>query len=192
MSIETRASLLMRLRATDDALAWSDFVCIYEPVIYRIARSRGLQDADAREVTQDVLLAVAGAIHRFDPDRETRFSGWLARITRNATIDRLRRQRERGSGLSDMIRTLQEVPESVQSDSAVFDLEHRRQVFRWAAKKVRGRVTDQSWQAFWLTAVDGESAELVAKKMSMKVGAVYVARCRVLAKIKSAATEVDQ
>jgi RNA polymerase sigma-70 factor (ECF subfamily) len=192
MSIETRASLLMRLRATDDSLAWSDFVGIYEPVIYRIARSRGLQDADAREVTQDVLLAVAGAIHRFDPDRETRFSGWLARITRNATIDRLRRQRERGSGLSDMIRTLQEVPETLQTDSAIFDLEHQRQVFRWAAKRVRGQVTAQSWQAFWSTAVDGESADSVAKQLSMTVGAVYVARCRVLAKIKSAVSEVDQ
>jgi len=192
MSIETRASLLLRLRAADDAVAWSDFVCIYEPVIYRIARSRGLQDADAREVTQDVLLSVAGAIHRFDPDRETRFSGWLARITRNATIDRLRRQRERGSGLSDMVRTLREVPESVQTDSAVFDLEHRRQVFRWAAAKIRQQVSDQSWQAFWLTAVEGESASGVAKKLSMTVGAVYVARCRVLAKIKIAAAEVDQ
>jgi len=46
MSIETRASLLLRLRAADDTVAWYDFVCIYEPVIYRIARSRGLQDAD--------------------------------------------------------------------------------------------------------------------------------------------------
>lgn len=192
MSIETRASLLLRLRAPDDSVAWSDFVCIYEPVIYRIARSRGLQDADAREVTQDVLLSVAGAIHRFDPQRETRFSGWLSRITRNATIDRLRRQRERGSGLSAMIRTLQEVPESVQSDSAIFDLEQRRQVFRWAANRVRQQVTDQSWQAFWLTAVDGESAASVAKKLSMNVGTVYVARCRVLAKIKAIAAEVDQ
>ena len=98
MSIETRASLLMRLRSAEDTAAWADFLAIYEPVIYRLARARGLQDADAREVTQDVLLAVAGAIHRFDPTGKPRFAGWLARITRNAAIDRIRRGSLRGGG----------------------------------------------------------------------------------------------
>lgn len=191
MSIETRASLLLRLRADGDATAWADFVAIYEPVIYRIARSRGLQDADAREVTQDVLLAVSGAIHRFDLNRETRFSGWLAQITRNATIDRIRRQRERGSGLSDMVRTLHQIPESADDPSELFDLERRRELFRWAGRRVRERVSDQSWQAFWLTAVDSLAAPVVATRLGMTVGAVYVARCRVLAKIKAVVAEVD-
>jgi RNA polymerase sigma-70 factor (ECF subfamily) len=192
MSIETRASLLLRLRADGDATAWTDFVAIYEPVIYRIARSRGLQDADAREVTQDVLLAVSGAIHRFDLSRETRFSGWLAQITRNATIDRIRRQRERGSGLSDMVRTLNQIPESADDPSELFDLERRRELFRWAGRRVREGVSDQSWQAFWLTAVDSLAAPVVATRLGMTVGAVYVARCRVLAKIKAVVAEVDR
>jgi RNA polymerase sigma-70 factor (ECF subfamily) len=192
MSIETRASLLLRLRADGDTTAWTDFVAIYEPVIYRIARSRGLQDADAREVTQDVLLAVSGAIHRFDLSRETRFSGWLAQITRNATIDRIRRQRERGSGLSDMVRTLNQIPESADDPSELFDLERRRELFRWAGRRVREGVSDQSWQAFWLTAVDSLAAPVVATRLGMTVGAVYVARCRVLAKIKAVVAEVDR
>jgi RNA polymerase sigma-70 factor, ECF subfamily len=192
MSIETRASLLLRLRADGDATAWTDFVAIYEPVIYRIARSRGLQDADAREVTQDVLLAVSGAIHRFDLDRETRFSGWLAQITRNATIDRIRRQRERGSGLSDMVRTLNQIPESADDPSELFDLERRRELFRWAGRRVKECVSEQSWQAFWLTAVDSIAAPVVAKRLGITVGAVYVARCRVLAKIKAVVAEADQ
>jgi RNA polymerase sigma-70 factor (ECF subfamily) len=192
MSIETRASLLLRLRADGDTTAWADFVAIYEPVIYRIARSRGLQDADAREVTQDVLLAVSGAIHRFDLNRETRFSGWLAQITRNATIDRIRRQRERGSGLSDMVRTLNQIPESADDPSELFDLERRRELFRWAGRRVREGVSEQSWQAFWLTAVDSLAAPVVATRLGMTVGAVYVARCRVLAKIKAVAAEVDR
>jgi len=192
MSIETRASLLLRLRADGDMTAWADFVAIYEPVIYRIARSRGLQDADAREVTQDVLLAVSGAIHRFDLNRETRFSGWLAQITRNATIDRIRRQRERGSGLSDMVRTLNQIPESADDPSELFDLERRRELFRWAGRRVREGVSDQSWQAFWLTAVDSLAAPVVATRLGMTVGAVYVARCRVLAKIKAVVAEADR
>lgn len=179
MSIETRASLLLRLRHRHDAAAWSDFVGIYEPVIYRLARARGLHDADAREVTQDVLLAVAGAIQRFDPEKEPRFGGWLARITRNAAIDRIRCRRERGSGRSDVMRVLEQWPEPPPEESAMFELERRRQLFRWAAPRVRGQVREQSWQAFWMTAVEGQPAAAVAERLKMTVGAVYVARCRI-------------
>ncbi len=191
MSIETRASLLLRLRVPSDAAAWSDFASIYEPVIYRLARSRGLQDADAREVTQDVLLAVAGAIQRFDPEQEPRFGCWLARITRNATIDRLRCQRERGSGRTDRMRALEQVAAPQGDESAEFDLQHRRQMFRWAAKQVRRQVQEQSWNAFWLTAVKSQPADVVAKQLKMTVGAVYVARCRVLARLKAVVAESD-
>jgi len=192
MTIQTRASLLLRLHDTADAVAWSDFASIYEPVIYRLARSRGLQDADAREVTQEVLLAVAKAIQRFDPKQETRFSGWLAKVTRNAAIDRLRRQRDRGSGQTDALRVLQQVPEPHADDSAEFDLQHRRQLFRWAAQRVRDQVQPQSWQAFWMTAVQDEPAGQVAQRLEMSVGAVYVARCRVLARIKAIIAEAQQ
>ena len=192
MTIQTRASLLLRLHDPADAVAWSDFASIYEPVIYRLARSRGLQDADAREVTQEVLLAVAGAIQRFDPTKEARFSGWLATVTRNATIDRLRRQRERGSGQTDVLRVLQQVPEPQTDDTAEFDFQHRQQLFRWAAEQVRDQVQQSSWQAFWMTAVQGEPAGQVAQRLAMSVGAVYVARCRVLARIKAVIAEAQQ
>lgn len=181
----------MRLRDPADAVAWSDFVSIYEPVIYRLARSRGLQDADAREVTQDVLISVAGAIERFDLQREGRFGGWLARITRNATVDRIRQRCEQGSGRTDMIRALEQLPEAEPDESAVFDLERRRQLFRWAAKRVRRQVQEPSWQAFWRTAVEGQPAATVAAQLDMTTGAVYVARCRVLARLKTIVTESD-
>lgn len=192
MSIHTRASLLLRLRVPGDSAAWSDFASIYEPVIYRLARSRGLQDADAREVTQDVLMAVAGAIQRFDPQKEPRFGGWLARITRNATIDRIRRQRERGSGRSDRMRALEQWPQPQADESAEFDLHSQRQLFRWAARQVRQQVQQQSWQAFWQTAVKGQGAAAVAEQLQMSVGAVYVARCRILARLKAIIAEVQQ
>lgn len=190
--MRTRASLLVRLRDPADAVAWSDFVSIYEPVIYRLARSRGLQDADAREVTQDVLIAVAGAIERFDLHREGRFGGWLARITRNATIDRVRQRRERGSGGTDMLRALEQLPDAAPDDAAVFEIERRRQLFRWAAQQVRGQFQEQSWQAFWMTAVEGHAAAAVAAQLEMTVGAVYVARCRILTRLKAVVAESDE
>ena len=192
MSIETRASLLLRLRDHADGAAWSDFVSIYEPVIYRLARSRGLQDADAREVTQDVLLAVAGAIERFDTQQGTRFGSWLARVTRNASIDLIRKRREQGTGRTDVIRSMEQQPEHADDPSALFDLERRRQLFRWAARQVRGQVHEASWQAFWLTAVEGRTATAVAEQLQMTEGAVYVARCRVLARLRELIAKLDE
>ena len=76
----TRASLLLRLRDSDDHAAWVEFVALYEPVIYRLLRRHGLQDADAREVMQELLVAVSGSIGRWDPARERgSFRGWLRR-----------------------------------------------------------------------------------------------------------------
>ncbi|HIF33547.1 MAG TPA: sigma-70 family RNA polymerase sigma factor [Planctomycetes bacterium] len=50
--------------------AWSEFVAIYEPLIYRLARAKGFQHADAQDLTQEVFTTVGGAIDRVDPDSD--------------------------------------------------------------------------------------------------------------------------
>ncbi|MEL7336807.1 MAG: sigma-70 family RNA polymerase sigma factor, partial [Planctomycetota bacterium] len=95
----TRHSLLIRLSDHDDQDAWGEFLRTYEPVLYRMARRRETQDADAREIVQEVLLRVAQRIQKFDLSKDGSFRGWLNRTTRNVVIDRFRRLRLRENGV---------------------------------------------------------------------------------------------
>src|SRR5947209_1985070 len=122
----TRPSLLVRLSDPADGAAWEEFVEIYAPLIQRLAEHQGLQEADAEDLVQETLQAVARAIPRWDPDpARGSFRGWLFRIARNLTIDFLARQRRhpRGSGDSGVADLLagQAAPEG--EESALFDEE---------------------------------------------------------------------
>lgn len=182
---DTRPTLIARLHEAGDSAAWMEFCAIYEPTTYRIARQLGLQDADAREVSQNVLLNVSRKIARFDLTKDGRFRSWLAQIARHAAIDQLRKRHQHGIGGSDFQLRLAQVAGPVHREEELFELEARRQQFRWAAEQIRQQVSEATWQAFWLTAVEGHAGEAVASKLGMSVGAVYVARCRTLARIRA-------
>jgi RNA polymerase sigma factor (sigma-70 family) len=184
---DTRASLILRLPSAADADAWQEFVSIYEPFVYRFARRGGLQEADARELVQNVLLAVARAIGRWQPDRDRgRFRTWLFRIARNQLIDisgKLRRQVVSRGGTS-MIGLLEQAPDFEGWSNDELKISHRREVFRWAASRVKDSVKPATWQAFWMTAVEDQPVEAVAMALEISVGAVYIARSRVFARLR--------
>src|ERR1700757_1361148 len=99
----TRASLLVRLRDSGDAGAWQEFVRLYAPLIYGFARKRGLQDADAADLMQEVLRSLSSAAHRleYDPGRGT-FRGWLFTVTRNKVFNFLESRSRRVLGSGDL------------------------------------------------------------------------------------------
>ena len=184
---ETRLSLILRIRDPQNEQAWAEFAEIYEPLVYRLARGNGFQHADAADLTQDVLVAISSAIERWDPDPECgSFHGWLSRIARNLMINLMVQQRRhpRGSGHSDIKSLLDEVPVEDGEASALFDREYRRELFQWAARQIKPKFQEQTWQAFWRTAVDHEQATRVASDLKISVGSVYVARCRVMARLR--------
>lgn len=183
----TRASLLIRLRDRTDQSAWNEFVAVYGPVIYQFARNRGLQDADAADMMQDVLRSVTGAIDRLDYDpQQGRFRGWLFTITRNRVMTLLasRKGKPHGTGNSDVNSLLAAHADPRGGLDEDWELEYRRSQTALAMDQVRSEFTDKVWSAFWKTAVEASSADEAGRALGMSTGAVYVAKSRVLARLR--------
>jgi RNA polymerase sigma factor (sigma-70 family) len=186
-STTTRPSLLLRLRDAHDREAWEEFVEVYAPLVYGFARKHGFQDADAADLTQEVLQAVATSIGRLDYDpRRGTFRGWLFTLVRNRLRNALaRRPREcRGSGGSSAQVALESWPDPDEGPLAVWEQDCERRLFAWAAELVRGEVQDSTWQAFWLTAVEGRSGKEAATLLGLTTAAVYLAKRRILLRLK--------
>lgn len=182
----TRASLLVQLRGGENSDAWHEFVRLYGPVVYGFARKRGLQDADAADLMQDVLRSVSSAIVKLDYDRQKgSFRGWLFTITRNKVFNFLsaRRIRPQGSGDTATNRILETHPDGVDG-SETWEMEYQRRLAALAMEQVQSEFQENTWRAFWLTAVEGQPAVDVARQLQLSAGAVYVAKSRVLARLK--------
>jgi RNA polymerase sigma-70 factor (ECF subfamily) len=190
----TRPSLLVRLRDPQDERAWEEFVEIYGPLVHRLARRRGLQDADASDLAQEVFRAVAGAIDRYDPDPAAgSFRGWLFTIARNLLVNLLaaRRRLPRGTGDTDVRRLLEERPAPDVEETALFEAEYRRGLLDWAAGRVRGEFSEAAWQAFWRAGVEGRPADEVAGSLGLTVGTVYQYKSRVVARLRREIERVE-
>ena len=182
----TRASLLIQIRDGTNHGAWREFVELYGPVVYGFARKRGLQDADAADLMQDVMRSVSTAIGRLDYDRnQGTFRGWLFTITRNKVFSFLsaRRIRPQGSGDSSTNRMLDSHPDTNEG-SDTWEVEYQRRLAAIAMERVKGEFQQNTWRAFWLTAVEGTAVADVVKEVGMSAGAIYVAKSRVLARLK--------
>ena len=184
---ETRQSLLIRIQQNERE-AWHEFAAIYGPIVYRLARGRGLQHADANDLQQQVLSKVSRSIQRFKPGRDARFRTWISTICRNSMIDELRKRRDVCIDDLQMQAALDAMTSMTDED---VDLERRRQIFRWAGAKARDQFSGTSWNAFWKTAVLGASVQNAAEELGISVGAVYTARSRIMQFLKQKVQEYD-
>jgi RNA polymerase sigma-70 factor (ECF subfamily) len=181
----TRITLLTRLRSAADAEAWRTFVDLYLPLVFRYCRKRGLQDADARDVTQQVLANVHRSIDKFAYDpRRGRFRNWLGTIAMHEIAKHVQRDRRPGKGGGDGVGELPVQHASGEVDAAWHE-EFQSHIFSVAVDRVRTDFDDSTWQAFdatWLRDVKPREA---AERLGKTTGWVYKARFRVLERLRS-------
>jgi RNA polymerase sigma-70 factor (ECF subfamily) len=183
----TRASLLVRLRDCNDRQAWEQFVDVYAPLIHAFLRQHGVQDADASDLTQEVLQKVCQASPGFNYDpSKGHFRGWLFTLVRNSLVDFARKRgiREQAAGGTSMVEFLNAQPKHDEELSAGWDLAWMKQMFARAAAVVREQVQPVTWQSFWMTAVEGKEVTEVAAQLGQTTASVYLARSRVMARLK--------
>jgi RNA polymerase sigma factor (sigma-70 family) len=184
---DMRASLLNGIKDSANADAWREFVRQYGPVVYGFARKRGLQDADAADITQEVLRSVSRYIGKmeYDPARGT-FRGWLYTVTRNKVFNFLASRRNRPSGSGGWVNQerLDALPDDSSHPDGEWELQHRRLVSARAMVLIKHAFHVNTWKAFWGTAVEGRRAVDVGAELGMAPGAVYVAKCRVRARLR--------
>ena len=191
---ETHASLLLRVRDPSDREAWFEFAEIYRPVIVRLARTKGMQDADADDLAQRVLVSIAGAIDRFEPnDKRAKFRTWLKRVSENAILNAITRgSKDVGTGGDMFDSLLEREPASCGPDSDLLRIEYRREVFNWAARRIRDEFEPATWDAFWQTAVEAREVEDVAAELGKNRGSIYAARSRVMRRLKEKIVEFEE
>ena len=191
---ETRDSLIVQVQNPLNREAWEQFAMIYRPVIYRLARQKGLQDADAQDLSQQVLHAVSKSIGRWEKlDPPVKFRHWLRRVVRNAILNALSRQAQDGATGGSVALDLLHQHTNADDDSASqIEIEYRRELYLHAARLVRSDVNAETWQAFELTVVEGLSVEDVARKLGKTSGNVYAARSRIMRRLREAVQALEQ
>jgi len=178
---ETPVSLLERLRRPDEAEAWSRFVELYTPLLYLWTRRVGLQEQDAADLVQDVMVSLVKILPTFQYDPRKSFRRWL----RTMILNKWRDQRKRrtlesrlggGAGLEDVA--------DPDDPDAFWEIEYRRRLVNRALEVMQTDFRPATWKACWEHVVEGRPAADVAKELGITAGAVYAAKIRVLDRLR--------
>ncbi|MCI0356097.1 MAG: sigma-70 family RNA polymerase sigma factor [Acidobacteria bacterium] len=189
----TRPSLLRRICDAGDTDAWRTFVDVYGPLIYRHARRKGLQDADAAEVTQEVLLQVSRSIQKFEyRPEQARFRDWLGIVTENKIRSFLRHQavsiRAQGEGTTgEPWAGVAAEQQDTQWTEAFND-----HLLQTALTRTRPQFVEPIWRAFELVWRDQRSVSQVAEELGQSMNWVYLAKSRVLKRLRAEVQELAE
>jgi RNA polymerase sigma-70 factor (ECF subfamily) len=190
---QTSPSLLGKLRRDPtDQVAWGEFVDRYGRKIYAWCRQWNLQDADAQDVTQTVLVRLAGRLATFTYDNTRSFRGWLRTLTQHAWSDFLKRRERPGRGSGDrQVEAFLHSLEARENLLAALEDPFDRELLEEATAQVRLRVAPRTWEAFQLTALEGLSGAEAAARLQMRVASVFKAKSRVQKLLQEEIAELE-
>lgn len=185
--LETRASLLARIRNPEDQAGWREFDRVYRRLLCGVARRWGLNETEAEDVAQDTMVSVLKSMPGFEYRPETcSFKSWLRRLTESRIVDFLRRRQSAEGGRRGVEgglgngKAVEEMADPHEPDlEAVWEAEWREAVVELALVKLKCRVRPQPYQIFYLLAVKEQSAREVARRLGVSLARVYVTRFRV-------------
>ena len=185
----TSLSLLDRARHHDEP-SWQRLVTLYGPLVEHWCRRGGARPEDAADVAQEVFLAVSQGLERFERRGPGSFRAWVRGITRHKLLDYYRRAERQApaAGGSTALERLHEIPDPQPGSDEHAD--EMSGLYRRALDLIRGEFEERTWQAFWLTAVEGWEALAAAAELGMSPVAVRIAKSRVLARLRAEAEEL--
>ena len=184
---ETSLSLLERLRHSPENDGWNRLADLYAPLIRTWLRRYDVQDSDANDLVQEVLLAVCNDLgtfeHRGQPGA---FRGWLKAILHNRLRKfwRARDRRPQARGDSDLDARLAQLDDPASEMSQIWNREHDQYVLRQLLSLAEPHFEPTTWQAFCRVALDGANADVVAQETGISRNAVIIAKCRVLNRLR--------
>jgi RNA polymerase sigma factor (sigma-70 family) len=191
----TNITLLGRL-ATDpsDPDAWSRFVFVYGPHLVDWCRGFGLQDADARDVAQDVLLRLSRRMAQFRYDPSKRFRGWLRTMVRDAWFEWAQRRPPRDEGAKEGDGSLDALLDESAGEelASLIEREHESELFAVAMSSVARRVQPRTFEAFRLLALEGMPGKEAADRLGMNLGSAYAARAKVQRLIREEVEKLEE
>lgn len=184
--MDTSASLLERLRQPGQQSAWTRFVQLYTPLLFHWARRLGLHDADAADLVQDVLTLLVRKLPEFTYDRNKSFRAWLHTVTLNCWRNRCRRlELPRAAHPPDLDGLAGRDEHDLLSET-----EYRHWLVGRALELMQAEFQPSTWKACWECVVSGRSAAEVAAELGISVGAVYMAKSRVLSRLRQELTDL--
>lgn len=179
-------TLLCRIQNVQDATAWEDFVARYAPQIFRWSQRFSLQESDAADVTQEVLVKLVSAMQsfRYEPTKGS-FRAWLKSVTSNVVRDMLRRRARSASPHDAQIMDLLENENASTELADYIESAWQQELLEIAEAHVRMRVQPHTWEAYRLTAIENIPAPEAAQSLGLAVADVYVAKSRIIKMLRN-------
>lgn len=178
----TSLTLIQRVRDQEDQAAWKRFVSLYTPLLHRWTKVAGLTEDDAADLIQDVFLVLVKELPAFQYDSSRgSFRGWLKTVTLNKCRERHRRRHVDAGHDQQSVESL---PDDATSDT-FWEVEYRERLVCRALEIMRNQFEPSTWQACWESTVNDRSAKEVSQQLGISEGAVYVAKFRVLRRLRT-------